>query len=145
MMQAGKYYIGDLCYVMDDRDWDEFCGITIKDNQCLDGEFEMKDGRKFATYGTMWGDGSYRSNIGTEHCVDAGLIGCIRVEDIRAEKYENIEELGAIVEFKEPFTTAGGRHLGRDWDGEIRFGIVRIETNPSDNYDYDEYDLEEQE
>jgi len=144
MMQAGKYYIGDLCYVMSDNEWDEFCGITIKGNQCLDGEFEMKDGRKFATYGTAYGDGLYRSNIGTKHAVDAGLIGCIRVEDIRAEKYDNIESLGAVVEFQNPFTTAGGRG-DRDWDGEIRFGHVRIETNPSDNYDYDEYDLEEQE
>lgn len=140
-MQAGKYYIGDLCYVMDDKEWDEFCGITIKGNECLEGEFEMKDGRKFATYGTMWGDGSYRSNIGTKHAVDAGLIGCIRVDDIRAEKYENIESLGAIVEFKQPFTTEGGRsELGRDWDGVIRFGNVMIETSP--DYDDDYYDEE---
>jgi hypothetical protein len=139
MMQAGKYYIGDLCYVMDDKEWDEFCSITIKDNECLDGEFEMKDGRKFATYGTMWGDGSYRSNIGTEHAVDAGLIGCIRVEDIRANKYESIESLGAIVEFKMPFTTEGGRSAqGRDWDGVIRFGNVMIETNPEFEDEYDE-------
>lgn len=136
-MPAGKYYIGDLCYVMDDKEWDEFCGITIKDNECLEGEFEMKDGRKFATYGTKWGDGTYRSNIGTEHCVDAGLIGCIRVEDIRANKYDKIEELGAVVEFKQPFTTEGGRAVKNwDWDGVIRFGNVMIETNPE--YDYDE-------
>lgn len=138
-MQAGKYYIGDLCYVMDDKEWDEFCSITIKGNECLDGEFEMKDGRKFATYGTAWGDGCYRSNIGTKHCVDAGLIGCIRVEDIRANKYESIESLGAVVEFKTPFTTEGGRSaLGRDWDGVIRFGDVMIETDP--DYDDDYYD-----
>lgn len=140
-MQAGKYYIGDLCYVMDDKEWDEFCGITIKGNECLDGEFEMKDGRKFATYGTAWGDGLYRSNIGTKHAVDAGLIGCIRVEDIRAKKYDDIEDLGAIVEFKQPFTTEGGRsNRGRDWDGVIRFGNVMIETNP--DYDDDYYDEE---
>lgn len=138
-MPAGKYYIGDLCYVMDDKEWDEFCSITIKGNECLDGEFEMKDGRKFATYGTKWGDGAYRSNIGTEHCVDAGLIGCIRVEDIRANKYDKIEELGAVVEFKQPFTTEGGRAANNwDWDGVIRFGNVMIETNPEYEDEYDE-------
>lgn len=135
-MPAGKYYIGDLCYVMDDKEWDEFCGITIKNHKCLEGEFEMKDGRRFATYGTMWGDGAYYSNIGTEHSVDSGSIGCIRVEDIRANKYENIESLGAVVEFKMPFTTEGGRNEhGRDWDGVIRIGNVMIETNSDGEYD----------
>ena len=34
-MPAGKYYIGDLCYVMSDKEWEEFCSLTIKDNKCL--------------------------------------------------------------------------------------------------------------
>ena len=38
-MPAGRYYIGDLCYVMSDEEWDEFCSLTIKDNKCFDGEF----------------------------------------------------------------------------------------------------------
>ena len=45
MMPAGKYYIGDLCYVMTDDEWREICAIIIKGNQCLDGEFELPDGR----------------------------------------------------------------------------------------------------
>ena len=27
MMPAGKYYVGDLCYVMTDAEWDEMCGL----------------------------------------------------------------------------------------------------------------------
>jgi len=134
MMPAGKYYIGDLCYVMSDAEWDEFCSLTITDHQCLDGEFQFKDGRRFATYGTKWGDGGYKSNIGTTHSVDAGLIGCIRVEDIRANKYDNLEELGAIVEFETDFVTGGGRE-DRDWTGTIQFGRVLIETDPSSEED----------
>lgn len=136
MMPAGRYYVGDLCYVMTDKEWDQFCSITIKGNQCLDGEFEMPDGRKFATYGTAWGDGCYRDQLGNEYCVDAGLIGCIRVEDIRAEKYEDIERLGAIHEFKTDFVTSGGRGTPK-WEGTIQFGRIAIETDPSgDDDDY---------
>lgn len=135
-MPAGKYYVGDLCYVMTDEEWDKFCGITIKGNQCLDGEFEMPDGRKFATYGTAWGDGCYKDQFGNKYSVDAGLIGCIRVEDIRAEKYDNIESLGTIHKFESDFVTGGGRG-NRDWEGTIQFGRVAIETDPSGDW-YDE-------
>ncbi len=126
-MPAGKYYIGDLCYVMH-PEWDEFCDLTIKGNQCLDGEFTLKDGRRFASFGTAYGDGTYRSNIGTEHSVDAGLIGCIRVEDIRDDQYSNIEELGAIVEFDKQFEVSEDQGL-------IVFGHVQIETAGSDDWD----------
>ena len=131
MMPAGRYYVGDLCYVMTDKEWDQFCSITIKGNQCLDGEFEMPDGRKFATYGTAWGDGCYRDQYGNEYAVDAGLIGCIRVEDIRAEKYDKIEDLGTIHEFTSDFVTSGGRG-DRSWEGTIQFGRIAIETDPSE-------------
>ena len=136
MMPAGRYYIGDLCYVMDDDEWDEFCSITIKGNECLDGEFETRDGRKFATYGTRWGDGEYRDQQGNRYGVDAGLIGCIRVEDIRANKYPDIERLGAIHEFATDFVTGGGRG-SRNWSGTIQFGRVLIETGDDEEMDYD--------
>lgn len=141
-MQAGKYYIGDLCYVMTDEEWDEFCSLTIKGNECLDGEFQFADGRRFATYGTVYGDGEYRSNIRTKHSVDSGSIGCIRVEDIRdirARSFYDIESLGAIVDFQTDFVTGGGRGTP-DWEGIIQFGRVLIETNPS--YEEEDYDYE---
>lgn len=134
-MPAGRYYIGDLCYVMSDDEWDEFCSITIKGQECLDGEFSLRDGRRFATYGTRWGDGMYQDNYGKSYCVDAGLIGCIRMEDIRAEKYDNLESLGAIHEFATDFVTGGGRG-SRNWTGTIQFGRVLIETDSMD----EEYD-----
>ncbi len=129
-MPAGRYYIGDLCYVMH-PEWDEFCELTIQGERCLDGEFTLKDGRRFASFGTAYGDGTYRSNIGTEHSVDAGLIGCIRVEDIRDDQYSNIEELGAIVEFDQPFEVSEDQGL-------IVFGHVQIET--AGGYDEEEED-----
>jgi hypothetical protein len=142
MMPAGRYYVGDLCYVMTQPEWEQFCAITIQGNRCIDGEFTLPDGRKFATYGTAWGDGCYRDQFNNEYSVDAGLIGCIRVEDIKAEKYDNIEELGAIHEFPADFTTRGGRG-DSEWDGNIMFGRITIETD-SDGWDEEEYDCDDE-
>lgn len=129
MMPAGQYYIGDLCYVMGDAEWDEFCSITIQGYRCLSGEFIMSDGRRFATYQTKYGDGEYRDQFNNRYGVDAGLIGCIRLEDIRVEKY-NIKDLGAIVEFKTDFVTSYE-------DGVIKIGHVMIDTDPE--FEDDDY------
>ena len=131
MMPAGVYYVGDLCYVMTDEEWDQFCGVTIQGNKCLEGEFNMPDGRRFATYGTMWGDGEYRDQHGNRYGVDSGSIGCILLSDIRANKYEDIKELGTVVEFTEDIFTSGCIK-GRDSNGVISIGPLRIDTDPSD-------------
>lgn len=141
MMPAGKYYVGDLCYVMHEA-WDEFCDITIEVNRCLDGEFNLKDGRRFATFGTKWGDGEYRDQLGNRYGVDAGLIGCIRVDDIDLNDPSNFLDGGNIVEFTQPFSVSGGRaENNSSWDGVIRIGHLMIETDPSE--EYDETDEEE--
>jgi hypothetical protein len=136
MMKAGKYYIGDLCYVMHDV-WDEFCAITIDGNRCLDGEFELADGRKFATYGTAYGDGVYQTNVGGECSVDAGLIGCIRVEDIK-DFSTYWDKLGVVVTFENDFETS-------EYKGQIKFGHVVIETDyeEDDSYEDEYYEDEE--
>ena len=134
-MPAGRYAIIDLCYVMH-PEWDEFCALTIKDHQCLDGEFTLADGRRFATLSTAYGDGTYRSNIGTDHSVDSGSIGCILVSDIRDNTYEDIEDLGAIVEFDQPFEVNSDQGL-------LKFGHVMIET--AGGYDEDEEEDYEEE
>jgi hypothetical protein len=135
MMQAGKYYVGDLCYVMTNDEWDQVCSIIIQGNKVIDGEFKLKDGRKFAIYSTSYGDGLYNDYYGNEYSVDSGSIGCIKVEDIKAEKYDDIERLGAIVEFETDFVTGGGRGT-KGWNGIIQFGRIAIETDPV--YDEDE-------
>ena len=132
MMQKGTYYIGDLCYVMH-GEWNEFCNITIQDNTVLDGEFNLADGRRFATYGTAHGDGVYATNTGARLGVDAGLIGCIRVEDISEEDLPNVG-LGTVVEFDAPFETG-------EEEGVILFGHITVDTDP--DYEDDYYDEEE--
>jgi len=130
MMPAGKYYIGDLCYVMTDDEWREICAIIIKGNQCLDGEFELPDGRRFAIYSTAYGDGEYYDQYGHTYSVDAGSIGCVRLDDIKyVDNFDQFLDLGAILEFAEPFVT------GKQ-GGQLEFGHVVIDTDPE--YDEDE-------
>ena len=134
-MPAGKYYIGDLCYVMTDDEWTEFCSITIDGQRVLDGEFQLKDGRRFATYGTQYGDGVYYDQYGHAYPVDAGLIGCFKIEDISPEKQDNFLDFGSIINFDSPFGTSGGRG-DQFWEGRIQIGHVLIETNPLVEEDY---------
>lgn len=130
MMQAGKYYVGDLCYVMHDK-WDEFCSVTIQGEEVLDGEMALPDGTKFATYGTAYGDGVYKDQLGNSYGVDAGLIGCIRVEDISEEERANLGD-GQVIDFPHDFYTSSD-------DGVIIFGHVAIDTKGEDeDEDYDE-------
>jgi len=83
MMRPGTYYVGDLCYVMHPQ-WREVCNLMFAtgDNSVLDGEFNLANGVRFALHSTAYGDGTYQDQEGRDYPVDAGLIGCIRVEDV---------------------------------------------------------------
>ncbi len=131
-MPAGRYFIGDLCYCLHDV-WNEFCELTIRGERCLEGEFVLQDGRRFASFATAYGDGEYLSSINTSHSVDSGSIGCIRVEDIRDNEYtpEFLAKLGAFVEFDQPFEVSNDQ-------GMLTFGHVQIET--AGGYDEEEED-----
>ena len=131
-MKAGTYYIGDLCYVMH-PEWDEFCSLTINGHNVLDGEFNLKDGRRFATFTTKWGDGTYKDEQGRAYGVDAGLIGCINVKDITPSELENLKD-GHMVEFVQDFSTFSA-------GGIIRIGSVCIDTDFEEIEEEEEDDL----
>jgi hypothetical protein len=133
-MSAGKYYVGDLCYVMHDE-WKECCNLFFPSDappRGVDGEFTLKDGRRFVSYGTQWGDGVYHDQYGHSYSVDAGLIGCIKVEDIR-DDISDILRLGAIIDFNEPFECSSTD------DGLIKIGFVEIPTGYDEEEDEQEY------
>ncbi len=134
-MPAGRYFIGDLCYVMNPQ-WDEFCSKTIVNHDCLDGEFQLNNGVKFASFGTAYGDGCYEDQQGNSYPVDAGLIGCIRLCDI--DDPEANTQLGAIVDFDTDFECS-------EDEGVIYFGHIRIDTKGSDyaEEDSEEYETDE--
>lgn len=125
-MKAGKYYVGDLCYVISDF-WDEYCDLVFPSNKRVEGELTLPNGIKIASFGTAFGDGCYTDNFGNEYCVDSGGIGCILVSDIPGEFHGT--KLGAVIEFAEDFEVSS--------DGEnLFFGHVVIETG-ADPYDED--------
>lgn len=129
-MPAGKYYVGDLCYVMHPQ-WDEFCELTISGHETKEGEFSLANGTKFAFHGTAYGDGCYEDQFGDSYPVDAGLIGCIKVKDINDPEADM--EGGQIIEFDSPFETSYE-------DGIIYIGHIRINTGDDDEDDDNEYD-----
>lgn len=129
-MKAGTYYIGDLCYVLDEKDWHEIC-----DKDYFDGEFTLSDGRGIAMYSTAQGDGEYKSNVGSSCCVDSGTIGCVLLSDITRHEYDHIEDLAVFHTFESDFDT--GTYKETEYSEEydfhydtkvIRFGEVEVYT-----------------
>lgn len=135
MMPAGRYYIGDLCYVMSAQ-WEEVCNITIFGSSVEDGEFQLENGVRFASLCTMYGDGHYYDQIGNRYPVDAGLIGCVRVEDIHDT--EARLELGAVIEFQHDFEVTSE-------NGLLTFGHIEINTGDEEDDDQeDDHDDDEE-
>lgn len=133
MMPAGTYYVGDLCYYFDDQVWDEVLSLTIKGNDVIDGEFVLKNGTRFAMYSTAYGDGSYKDQVGRSYGVDSGTIGCVQVPENYKAPWG-----GHIHVFDKEFTTSGSERPS-SWSSSepciIRFGYIKIETNPRDEGD----------
>jgi hypothetical protein len=132
MLPAGKYYVGDLCYVMHEE-WDEVCGLFFKgrtDHGCNQGEFMLKDGRRFACYNTRWGDGSYFDEARNRYPVDAGCIGCILVSDISPSDNNDVKN-GAVHDMERDFNSSTE-------EGVLTFGHVVINTDYDDGYDLEE-------
>ena len=123
---AGTYYIGDLCYVMS-PEWDEVCKLTIKNHECLEGLFQLTDGRQFFLGHTRYGDGNYPDNLGNVYEVDAGLIGIISVSDISDSELENLTD-GVVHIFNEPFPVSA-------CDGLFNFGHIKMDTGYYDDVD----------
>lgn len=134
-MPAGEYYIGDLCYVMHDE-WNEVCDYICDfadSGKTTEGEFTLKDGRRFAVYDTAYGDGVYYDQYGNDYGVDAGVIGCILTSDISESDKKNIPD-GHVHLFEKEFPTYTDH-------GKLYFGDVVVDTDPEYEED-DEADYE---
>ena len=131
MMKAGTYYVGDLCYVMHE-DWDEVCALTINGNRAIGGEFNLKDGRRFAIYNTMYGDGTYHDQYNNEYWVDSGSIGCILLSDIDLNAEGNNIDGGSVIGIEIDFYTG-------EQDGKIMFHKVSINTDDMVEEEFEPY------
>lgn len=117
--QPGTYYVGDLCYILDDV-WDEVRKFLGSDGEVC----KLPDGRKFVMYSTAYGDGEYKDTEGREYGVDSGTIGCVKVK--RGQKPV---EGGHLIRFEEPFNTQ------KEGRGVIHIGPVEINTDPEEDDD----------
>jgi len=71
-LPPGSYYIGDICYVLEDKVYDGVFGSYGYSS----GLYTCKKGR-FLVSGTYAGDGSYTGTDGFQYGVDAGIIGIV--------------------------------------------------------------------
>ena len=108
------------------------CQLTINGNRAIGGEFNLKDGRRFAVYNTMYGDGTYTDQQGKEYWVDSGSIGCILMRDIDLAQLDNNVQGGALYDFDQDFYTG-------EQDGKIMFHKISIDTDDIVEEDFDLY------
>jgi hypothetical protein len=130
-MEPGYYYVGDLCYVFNDKDWSEICKLTFSDKSGIpkNGEFELSNGVKIAIYSTKYGDGIYDYLSGSID-VDSGSIGCVLIDSIEMEFLPRSYSLGKVINFDKPFETNSWETSSDLDDGVIKIGHILIETNP---------------
>lgn len=149
-LPAGKYYVGDPCYVIDDDEWmdclDATCYLGLyEDEQAMGarkcnqvgeqlGVFSCinDDGDEFlfAASGTQYGDGAYpcmKNDEAIGECgVDAGLIAAIPV-DMIPDEWNN--GLGVVVEIDQDFVISCT-------EGTISFGDVEVLTGDDGDEGY---------
>ncbi len=118
-LPPGKYWIGDICYCLDDKVYDTIFGGFGYDG----GFYTHKDGGFFMVDGTAWGDGAYAGSDGFTYGVDAGIIGIVSHQLVD----ENNDSLcgGKFHTFTEPVkcTFKGGR-----FEFISGFNFFQIET-----------------
>jgi len=140
MMPAGKYYVGDLCYVFSDEEWQEICSLIFpnKNSRMVEGCLTLKSGKQFVIYSTKYGDGTYEDQAGNEYSVDSGTIGCTLISNLDPEVVQRITktELGQIHDFESSFGTTNDK-------GILIFGNILVDTACDDVNEDDPWDESE--
>lgn len=138
-LPAGDYIIGDLCYFLQDAVYQQ---LVVRGNEgsrvvtcTIDGQpIEM-----YASfYSTMYGDGTYHDHMHKEYPVDAGILGCVRIDNlppiVAKKMLADATDSAHVCHFDIDFTV--------DYhDGVINFGErVVIDTDLMDQEDQDDDD-----
>ena len=72
-LPAGTYWVGDLCYVISDDDWSS----RVCKTYYRDVAVKLGSGETALIYGTVTGDGNYRTSKNFSLGVDSGSLGII--------------------------------------------------------------------
>lgn len=131
------FYIGDLCYALNDDTYDEVWGGANYE----DGIYtEPKTGLAFAVAGTAYGDGTYEDDHLRSYDVDAGNISLVPgelAEDTDGGHY--FEGAGTAT-----FEAEGGVFTITLPDGQSVYTNTADDLEEEDDY-YEEYEEEEYE
>lgn len=141
MLPAGKYYIGDPCYVIRDHNWSDFCEAFFKAEQEDQDVFEYDGQTVFASH-TFYGDGRFDDQDGYTYGVDAGMIGAIPLALIPGGEAQAAAN-GRVVDFKQPFD-AWYEKDGTFWIGNVRI-FTGFDDPEEDDEEEDDYDLDDYE
>ncbi len=126
-MPEGKYYVGDLCYILKDDSNPELTSLVVdRSKHCVNsGKFNFKSGCHFLSFLTSYGDGFYYDQRNRRYAVDSGCIGAIKIdaENVDPEKLSSIKKrkLGNVINFDKKWNA----YLR---NGTMYFGSVVIHT-----------------
>lgn len=125
-LPPGRYWVGDPCYFVEDKYWDDFCTEYFKQDTNQEDvvrveltSTEMRESIVVYAASTAYGDGEYpEETTGFVFGVDAGMLGIVRVPDDMpvGEVYE-----GGVFEFPSEFEVSTSGTV-------IRFGHIVINT-----------------
>jgi hypothetical protein len=148
ILPAGKYIIGDPCYLFNDNWSDILC-----DNDYFECDLDKQviNGLGIAVMPTEHGDGGYFDSDNFEYSVDAGLIGVMPYELLYFDNEMTETELLSgnlmrVMEFTSPI-------LVETSDYELRISnmscltttLLTLDTKWSDSDSDDEYDEDDNE
>lgn len=138
----GKYFLGDICYVLKDEIYNDVWG---KKHKYEEGVFAVRDANlssdeSFAVAPTAWGDGKYFDDQNRSYCVDAGVIGIVPISMWKTTAGDIVERgLGTILDIKGKLVMnaeAGIFKIMAD-NEEI---LIDTKNEDEDDEDYDEGD-----
>jgi hypothetical protein len=120
-LPAGKYWLGDPCYVLESEDWTKVCEAFQSDEN--EGksiiQVDLGNGNTVVLCQTAWGDGEYRSSRGHDIPVDSGTIGLVSLE--YDPEFKSNFDLCSEVIYDFDFEV-------RNNDGVMFFGPLRVDT-----------------
>ena len=73
-------FIGDPCYIIPDKDWDEYLENYYQAEELGGNKHFIFKGKVVGTANTAYGDGTYMGDDHYEYDVDAGMIGVTPLE-----------------------------------------------------------------
>ncbi len=117
ILPAGKYYIGDPCYVLDAAAMN---AVTDKmtSGEAASSVFEVNGHMMWAHF-TQYGDGAFADQNGAEYPVDSAALSAVPIDLV---KNPEGEEHGTVIEFDMSFTV-------NYKNGVFWFGDICIDTN----------------